>query len=163
MPGILQSPFMNKIGGSDRVRDELTAAFAEGRGVTAKVRWVSGKGGGDDDDGRSRWIHCTPLIGGNGSIGVWMIVIVDDEQEKGERRWRQAPPVPPTVSRSQTPARDRMGRWTSRTGYDLQYGRRTGSQLRNGYLNGLSGQHSGDDSFTMGSNRSTSPTSLRIG
>ena len=32
VPGILQSPFMNKIGGSNRVREELTAALADGRG-----------------------------------------------------------------------------------------------------------------------------------
>ena len=149
---------MSKIGGSDRVRDELTAALAEGRGVTAKVRWVS-KG---DEDGRSRWIHCTPLIGGNGQIGVWMVVIVDDDQENANKRWRQAPPVLPTPSRSQTPARDRVGRRISRTGDDIRHERRTGSQLRNGYLNGSNGQHSGDESFA-GSNRSTSPTSLRIG
>jgi len=80
---------MNRIGGSARVRDELTQALAEGRGVTAKVRWLSRP----DDDGRNRWIHCTPLLGGNGQIGVWMLVVVDDEQEDLKRS-RQAPPVP---------------------------------------------------------------------
>ena len=59
VPGILQSPFMAKIGGSNRVREELTQALADGRGVTAKVRWVSRR----DSEGRNRWIHCTPLIG----------------------------------------------------------------------------------------------------
>ena len=79
---------MNKIGGSNRVRDELTAAFAEGRGVTAKVRWVSKY----DEEGRNKWIHCTPLIGANGQVGVWMVVIVDEQ--KSGREWampRQAP------------------------------------------------------------------------
>ena len=80
---------MNRIGGSARVRDELTQALAEGRGVTAKVRWLSRP----DDDGRNRWIHCTPLIGSNGQIGVWMLVVVDDEQDDLKRS-RQAPPVP---------------------------------------------------------------------
>lgn len=80
---------MNRIGGSARVRDELTQALAEGRGVTAKVRWVSRP----DDDGRNRWIHCTPLIGSNGQIGVWMLVVVDDERDDLKRP-RQAPPVP---------------------------------------------------------------------
>ncbi|KAL2355003.1 hypothetical protein BJ546DRAFT_1060797 [Cryomyces antarcticus] len=89
VPGTLQSPFMNRIGGSSRVRDELTAALAEGRGVTAKVRWVSRA----DDEGRSRWIHCTPLIGHNGSVGVWMVVVVDEENSSNVRRFRQAPPV----------------------------------------------------------------------
>lgn len=90
VPGILQSPFMNKIGGSSRVRDELTSALAEGRGVTAKVRWVTRA----DEEGRSRWIHCTPLVGSNGLIGVWMVVLVDDDQGL-TRRWKQAPPVGP--------------------------------------------------------------------
>lgn len=90
VPGILQSPFMDKIGGSSRVRDELSTALAEGRGVTAKVRWISRS----DEEGRNRWIHCTPLLGSNSQIGVWMVVLVDDDQELS-RRWRQAPPVAP--------------------------------------------------------------------
>lgn len=79
---------MDKIGGSSRVREELSTALAEGRGVTAKIRWLSRA----DEDGRNRWIHCTPLIGSNGQIGVWMVVLIDDDQENS-RRWRQAPPV----------------------------------------------------------------------
>lgn len=90
MPGILQAPFLDKIGGSARVRDELSTALADGRGVTAKVRWVSKH----DEDGRNRWIHCTPLLGSNGQIGVWMVVLVDDDQELA-RKWKQAPPVAP--------------------------------------------------------------------
>jgi hypothetical protein len=91
VPGILQSPFMSRIGGSARVRDELTAALAEGRGVTAKVRWVSGRHG--EEEGRVRWIHCTPLLGQNGTVGVWMVVLVDDEATAPMRRFRNAPPV----------------------------------------------------------------------
>jgi hypothetical protein len=82
---------MSRIGGSARVRDELTAALAEGRGVTAKVRWVSGRHG--EEEGRVRWIHCTPLLGQNGSVGVWMVVLVDDEATAPIRRFRNAPPV----------------------------------------------------------------------
>jgi hypothetical protein len=96
VPGILQSPFMSKIGGSSRVREELTQALADGRGVTAKIRWVSKH----DPEGRNRWIHCTPLVGINGAIGVWMIVIVDDEREETGRRFRQAPPVDPRFGRT---------------------------------------------------------------
>ncbi|QSZ34895.1 hypothetical protein DSL72_007756 [Monilinia vaccinii-corymbosi] len=97
VPGILQSPFMAKIGGSSRVRDELTKALADGRGVTAKVRWVTK----DDSEGRPRWIHCTPLIGSNGAIGVWMIVIVDDEAlQQNNKRYRLAPAVDPRFGRS---------------------------------------------------------------
>lgn len=89
VPGILQSPFMNRIGGSERVRDELVAALAEGRGVTAKVRWLTRA----EDEGRNRWVHCTPLMGSNGHIGVWMVVLVDEENSRAVRRFRPAPPV----------------------------------------------------------------------
>lgn len=98
VPGILQSPFMGKIGGSDRVRQELTQALADGRGVTAKVRWVSKQ----DTEGRNRWIHCTPLLGNNGAIGVWMVIVVDDEQSQANnKRFKMAPPVDPKFGRSQ--------------------------------------------------------------
>lgn len=97
VPGILQSPFIAKIGGSDRVRHELTQALADGRGVTAKVKWVSKT----DTEGRNRWIHCTPLLGNNGAIGVWMVVIVDDEQsQSGARKYKMAPPVDPKFGRT---------------------------------------------------------------
>ena len=94
---MLQSSFTSRIGGSARVRDAVVAALAEGRGVTAKIRWISPRHRGGYDDaaaaGRSRWIHCTPLLGGNGSIGVWMVVLVDDEAEAAAaRRTRDAPP-----------------------------------------------------------------------
>jgi hypothetical protein len=96
VPGILQSSFLSKIGGSPRVREELTQALADGRGVTAKIRWITKH----DQDGRSRWIHCTSLVGSNGNIGVWMVVLVDDEKEGINKRFRQAPPVDPRYGQS---------------------------------------------------------------
>lgn len=128
VPGILQSPLMDRIGGSPRMRDDFVQALAHGRGVTAKVKWLNVSHshsqqqaaaskmqrarpkrtgpdtarhpleahlepddyGIDDGDGeiadpeptgRARWLHCTPLVGANGKVGVWMIVIVDDEAE----------------------------------------------------------------------------------
>ncbi|MCJ1477495.1 hypothetical protein MMC13_006167 [Lambiella insularis] len=95
VPGILQSPFMEKIGGASRVRDMLTAALAEGRGVTAQIRWMTKF----DEDGRNRWVHCTPLLGSNGRVGVWMVVLIDEEDGLS-RRWRQAPPVPSNLDSS---------------------------------------------------------------
>ncbi|KAM0425819.1 hypothetical protein ACHAPT_009070 [Fusarium lateritium] len=120
VPGILQSPFLSRIGGSDRVRDTLTQSFADGHGITAKVRWLSrsdiqaqshharlmnhqshGQAGGQPppaSQGRSRWIHCTPLLGSNGAVGVWMVVLVDDESEPSFRGMRrEAPPVQPCL------------------------------------------------------------------
>ncbi len=97
VPGILQSPFMAKIGGSSRVREELTQALADGRGVTAKIRWLTSK---TETEGRSRWIHCTPLLGNTGAIGVWMIVIVDDDTSpSANKRYRMPPPVDPKCGR----------------------------------------------------------------
>ncbi|KHO00281.1 PAS-associated [Metarhizium album ARSEF 1941] len=110
VPGILQSPLLDRIGGSTRMRDQLIQALANGQGVTAKVKWLTvnhrrhanrptrKRNLGDhpleahlriddnDDDanedmGRSRWLHCTPLTGANGRVGVWMIVIIDEEPD----------------------------------------------------------------------------------
>lgn len=129
VPGMVQSPFLSRIGGSDRVRDSLAQAFAGGHSLSAKVRWLSrsdmhsqshytrvmnhqshGEGGGQPPPasaGRSRWIHCTPLLGSNRSVGVWMVVLVDDDSEplfRGLRR--EAPPIQPypTLNCSQAEA-----------------------------------------------------------
>jgi len=108
VPGMLQSSFMDRIGGSRQVRDALTQAFADGNGVTAKVRWISDRQKRNSRSinkdegttsaapitaGKGRWIHCTPLLGGNGAVGVWMVVLVEDEIDSGPRRGRDAPPV----------------------------------------------------------------------
>ncbi|KAI4174756.1 MAG: hypothetical protein LQ343_002127 [Gyalolechia ehrenbergii] len=77
VPGILQSPLMEQIGGSPRVRNDLYHALESGQKVTAKVQWLSKS----FQDGRARWIHCTPLISANGLIGVWMVILVDDDEE----------------------------------------------------------------------------------
>lgn len=154
VPGILQSPFMNKIGGSTRVQDELTTALAEGRGVTAKVRWVSKA----DEDGRNRWIHCTPLLGSNGQIGVWMVVLVDDDQELS-RRWKQAPPVGPHRGKVYGTSRDGRGPRGSNDNYS------TGGPGGSGSLRGhyVTNEHNKQGmSVTGGSIRSASPNSVRI-
>jgi hypothetical protein len=82
----VQSPIIDKIGGSPEVREELTQALAQGRSVTAKVRWVMKPG----DRGRNRWIAFTPLVGSHNQIGVWIAILMDDEPENEQR---QAPPV----------------------------------------------------------------------
>ncbi|KAM3562465.1 hypothetical protein ARSEF4850_002764 [Beauveria asiatica] len=135
VPGILQSPLLERIGGSVRVREQLVDALAAGQGVTAKVKWLNSRRkkssrpaakkaninhpleahleADDDVDtvyepepaGRPRWLHCTPLAGANGQVGVWMVVIVDDnDNDWHSRRFGVvAPPVaapaPPPVCR----------------------------------------------------------------
>lgn len=44
VPGILQSRLMSRIGGSQRIHTQLEEAFREGRGVTARVKWISAAG-----------------------------------------------------------------------------------------------------------------------
>ncbi|KAJ9615748.1 hypothetical protein H2200_001825 [Cladophialophora chaetospira] len=144
LPGILQSPFLNKIGGSHRVREELTTAFAEGRGVTAKVRWVS-KG---DEQGKNKWIHCTPLVGQAGQIGVWMVVIVDDEKSNGA--WAGGGRPPPQIA---TPERN----WTPAP---MNGHRHAGSSQHGSVdMNGTHSERNGGGSFGSASG---SVTSLRI-
>ncbi|SPJ79802.1 related to nonphototropic hypocotyl protein 1 [Fusarium torulosum] len=108
VPGMLQSSFLSRIGGSDRVRETLTQAFAGGNGLTAKIRWLSksdiqtkantdGSQSAPSNPGRNRWIHCTPLLGSNGAVGVWMVVLIDDESDEAFIRGmrREAPAVQP--------------------------------------------------------------------
>lgn len=101
VPGILQSPFLSRIGGSSRVRTDLAQALSEGRGVTAKIRWLARPDDDGEGDGRSRWIHCTPLLGHSGSVGVWMVVLIDEEggviAGEARRRFRPAPPVSTSI------------------------------------------------------------------
>ena len=78
--GILQSPLLSRIGGSTRVRRDLAHALEVGRKVTAKVQWMSKTA----ITSQARWIHCTPLLGVNDTIGVWMVILVDDESDRDE-------------------------------------------------------------------------------
>lgn len=78
---MLQSHLMGHIGGSTRVRDDLSHALEVGRKVTAKVQWLS-KG---SPKSQARWIHCTPLLGTNDAVGVWMVILVDDGDDNEAR------------------------------------------------------------------------------
>ncbi|KAF7504264.1 hypothetical protein GJ744_002522 [Endocarpon pusillum] len=97
LPGIVQAPIIDKIGGSPEVREELTQALAQGRSVTAKVRWVMKPG----DRGRNRWIAFTPLVGSHDQIGVWIAILVDEESEN---ELRLVPPVKFRVPELKRPA-----------------------------------------------------------
>lgn len=79
IPGMLQSSFLSRIGGPADIRDELLHAMMSGRSVTARMKWVNRY----KPDGRDRWVHCTHLLANNGEIGVWMVVIVDEEGSEG--------------------------------------------------------------------------------
>ena len=141
VPGILQSPFLARIGGSSRVRADLSAALAEGRGVTAKIRWLAKADEDGDGEGRPRWIHCTPLLGHSGAVGVWMIVLVDEEggvggaaggsgwQGAGGKRFRNAPPVASNINGKEWDAgyaREKEKERKRLNGYEVEELRRGG-------------------------------------
>ncbi|OJJ95729.1 hypothetical protein ASPACDRAFT_35696, partial [Aspergillus aculeatus ATCC 16872] len=75
IPGMLQSSFLSRIGSTSTVREELLEALKGGRSVTARIKWVTRY----NTQGRDRWVHCTPLLASNGEVGVWMVVVVDDD------------------------------------------------------------------------------------
>ncbi|CAI7589485.1 unnamed protein product [Penicillium glandicola] len=81
IPGMLQSSFLNRIGETGAKRDNIINAMEAGRSVTARIKWMTKF----NDQGRHRWIHCTPLLANNGQIGVWMVVVIDDEEEHSIR------------------------------------------------------------------------------
>ncbi|KAJ5661876.1 PAS-associated C-terminal [Penicillium maclennaniae] len=86
IPGMLQSSFISRIGDTGEKRDSILQAMKAGRSVTARIKWVTRF---RSDEGRYRWIHCTPLLANNGEVGVWMVVIIDDEDETGSHRsWK---------------------------------------------------------------------------
>ncbi|KAI1759931.1 hypothetical protein GGR53DRAFT_114445 [Hypoxylon sp. FL1150] len=89
VPGILQSSFMLRIGGPKDTHEPIIQKFAEGHVFTEKVRWITKT----DSHGKGRYIHCTPLLGADRAVGVWMVVLVDDEVEARLRGARVAPPV----------------------------------------------------------------------
>lgn len=50
------------------------------------VLWITkptnGYKGVEKGAGRARWLHATPLLSASGAVGVWMIVLVDDDSER---------------------------------------------------------------------------------
>ncbi|KAI1462486.1 hypothetical protein F4805DRAFT_136512 [Annulohypoxylon moriforme] len=88
-PGMLQSNFMSRIGGPQTTREEITQAFVDGRDITTKIHWLTKTNG----YGKGRWIHCTPLFGMDGAVGVWVVILVDDDGENMMKRPRDAHPV----------------------------------------------------------------------
>ncbi|KAF7715868.1 Uncharacterized protein PECH_007979 [Penicillium ucsense] len=78
IPGMLQSSFLARIGDSNEKRESILHAMMTGRSVTARIKWVTRF----SDQGRYRWIHCTPLLANNREVGVWMVVVIDDRDEE---------------------------------------------------------------------------------
>lgn len=67
---------MDRIGGPQSVRDGILESLTEGITVTAKISWLTGASNQEEGsglEGKARWIHCTPLLGSDEKVGVWMI------------------------------------------------------------------------------------------
>jgi len=76
IPGLLQSRFLDRVGGPLHVREGIYDALSQGVGVTAKISWLTASNAGGDRsglEGKPRWIHCTPLLGSDAKVGVWMV------------------------------------------------------------------------------------------
>ncbi|KAK4547412.1 hypothetical protein LTR36_001068 [Oleoguttula mirabilis] len=93
IPGLLQTKFLDRIGGPQHVREGILDALAHGTGVTAKISWLTNSAaslqGGERRasaslEGKPRWIHCTPLLGSDERVGVWMVVMVENEEVTGQ-------------------------------------------------------------------------------
>jgi hypothetical protein len=83
IPGLLQTKLLDRIGGPDHLKEGILDAFRNGTGVTAKVPWIPHPGSKSGDEGKPRWIHCTPLCGSDERVGVWMVVLVENEEVTG--------------------------------------------------------------------------------
>lgn len=145
IPGLCQSKLEDHIGGPEHVRDSLIEALAQGIGVTAKISWLtrvsraspnlalpvsddaSIRTSDDIIEGKARWIHCTPLTGSDGKVGVIMIIMVDKQDSLARlpgmislpsmRSAGAIGPAPRTRARSHASFRDESvtpERWTPR-------------------------------------------------
>lgn len=81
--GLLQTPLLNRIGGSSRMRQDLDLALRASKPVTARVRWLRTASEDGDGEGNTRWIHCTPLLHLSNQPGLWMIVVVPHKEAAG--------------------------------------------------------------------------------
>ena len=90
LPGLLRTHLFSKLGGSSQTIAALEDAFRDGAAVTAKVLWLpkTADRGRGPAEARPRWIRCTPLLGSDDRVGVWMIIIVpvEEDNSNGYRR-----------------------------------------------------------------------------
>lgn len=92
LPGILRTHLFSKLGGSTETMSALENALRDGASVTAKVLWLpkncqAGERGRGPAEVKPRYIRCTPLLGSDDRVGVWMIILVpvDGDDSSGFR------------------------------------------------------------------------------
>jgi len=87
---VLQTPFLSHVAAPDATLRGLAGSLKTGVPVSAKIHFTSERGENRDgnklpngtkhDDGkngRAIWVSCTPLIGADDQVGVWMCVVVE--------------------------------------------------------------------------------------
>ncbi|TVY83664.1 Phototropin-2 [Lachnellula suecica] len=94
LPGLLRTHLFSKLGGPAQTMSALEDAFRDGAAVTAKVLWLpkntgSAERGRGGSEVRPRWIRCTPLLGSDDRVGVWMIILVPVDGESTVYRGRE--------------------------------------------------------------------------
>ncbi|EKD16704.1 uncharacterized protein L3040_001445 [Drepanopeziza brunnea f. sp. 'multigermtubi'] len=121
LPGLLRTHLFTKLGGSNQTISALEAAFRDGASATAKVLWLPKNASPGEQRGRGpaevkvRFIRCTPLLGNDDRVGVWMVILVPVDGES---------PIHNGYGRDEMV--DEMGETRKRSGA----GSRTGSSRR---------------------------------
>ncbi|KUJ12263.1 uncharacterized protein LY89DRAFT_623352 [Mollisia scopiformis] len=90
IPGLLRTHLFTKLGGPSATIAALESAFRDGASVTAKVLWLpkstyAGERGRGPAEVKPRFIRCTPLLGSDDRVGVWMVVLVPVDSEPEHR------------------------------------------------------------------------------
>lgn len=80
-PGLVQSNLMDRVGASAQMRSRIEQALTRGQRVTAKIKWTPASV--PASAGRNLWLHATPLLTKENEVGVWMVVLVDEERSSG--------------------------------------------------------------------------------
>lgn len=83
---MLRTHLFTKLGGPSQTISALEEAFKDGASVTAKVLWLpknttAGERGRGPAEAKSRYIRCTPLLGSDDRVGVWMVILVPVDSE----------------------------------------------------------------------------------
>ncbi|RKF79958.1 hypothetical protein GcM1_198041 [Golovinomyces cichoracearum] len=86
LPGLLRTPLFTKIGGPPSVLSSLEDAFRDGASVTARILWLPKHGHPPTSRARRRWIRCTPLLGSDERVGVWMVLLVPSDGDDDNNR-----------------------------------------------------------------------------
>ncbi|CAL3962791.1 unnamed protein product [Diplocarpon coronariae] len=86
IPGLLRTHLFTKLGGPRQTISALESAFRDGASVTAKVLWLpkdmhAGERGRGPAEVKPRYIRCTPLLGSDDRVGVWMVILVAVDEE----------------------------------------------------------------------------------